>query len=151
KAAEALGITAVHIPFASGQLSPVQVDAFKSHLESGKRIHAYCRTGKRSQEIWQASRREALPAPEHFPSNSENRYQVVIVGAGSGGIAVAASLLKRRPNLRIALVDPAQEHFYQPGWTMVGGGVFKAESTRRTTARLIPKRTRWIQQAVTRF
>ncbi|MEC8080798.1 MAG: FAD/NAD(P)-binding protein, partial [Pseudomonadota bacterium] len=52
------------------------------------------------------------------------QHDVVIVGAGAGGVAVAASLLKRRANLNIALIDPAKEHSYQPGWTLVGGGVF---------------------------
>lgn len=78
-------------------------------------------------------------------------YDVVIVGAGSGGIAVAASLLKRKAGLRIALVDPATEHYYQPGWTMVGGGVFSAAQTRRNTEDLIPGKASWIKQAVTGF
>src|SRR5690606_30294782 len=93
----------------------------------------------------------ASPSQSHpgtGSTNNENRYQVVIVGAGSAGIAVAASLLKRSRGLRVALVDPAREHFYQPGWTMVGGGVFNAESTRRQTAGLIPAGARWIAQAV---
>jgi len=93
----------------------------------------------------------ASPSQSHpgtGSTNGENRYQVVIVGAGSAGIAVAASLLKRSRGLRVALVDPAREHFYQPGWTMVGGGVFNAESTRRQTADLIPAGARWIAQAV---
>ena len=67
-------------------------------------------------------------------SAQENlHFDVVIVGAGSGGVAVSSSLLKRNGNLRIALVDPATKHYYQPGWTMVGGGVFSAKSTERET------------------
>ncbi len=67
------------------------------------------------------------------------QFDVVIIGAGSGGITVAASLLKRQGDLAIAIIDPSTDHFYQPGWTMVGGGVFSAESTRRDTASVIPK------------
>lgn len=78
-------------------------------------------------------------------------YDVVIVGAGSGGIAVAASLLKRNAGLRIALLDPSTEHYYQPGWTMVGGGVFSAAQTRRNTQDLIPSKASWIKQAVIGF
>ncbi|WP_233402316.1 NAD(P)/FAD-dependent oxidoreductase [Marinomonas ostreistagni] len=66
------------------------------------------------------------------------QHEVVIVGAGAGGVAVAASLLKRRANLSIALIDPAQEHSYQPGWTLVGGGVFKQAQTRRPMSSVIP-------------
>lgn len=90
-------------------------------------------------------------SPKQSNANDENQYQVVIVGAGSSGIAVAASLLKRQRGLRIALIDPASEHYYQPGWTMVGGGVFSAQQTRRKTGDLIPAGVRWIQQPAAGF
>ncbi len=78
-------------------------------------------------------------------------YDIVVVGGGSGGVAVTASLLKRNKDLRIAIIDSAEEHFYQPGWTMVGGGVFSAESTRKQNKDLIPKNVTWIKNAVTEF
>lgn len=82
---------------------------------------------------------------------AEFKHQIVVVGGGSAGIAVAASLLRRRPGLDIAIVDPATEHFYQPGWTMVGGGIFDPPETRRTMASVIPKGATWIQQAAASF
>ncbi len=83
---------------------------------------------------------------------TENKtFDVVVIGAGAGGISVTNSLLKRNGNLRIAIVDPATEHFYQPGWTMVGGGVFQAPETRRQTRDLIPARATWIRQAAVAF
>ena len=75
----------------------------------------------------------------------------MIVGGGAAGIAVAASLLARKPDLDIAIIDPADIHYYQPGWTMVGGGVFKAETTARTMASLIPAGVHWIKAAVAAF
>lgn len=83
--------------------------------------------------------------------NAVPSYDIVIVGAGSGGIAVASSLLRRRGELRIALVDPAEKHYYQPGWTMVGGGVFSASQTMRDMRDLIPKGVSWIKQSVVAF
>ena len=76
-------------------------------------------------------------------------YPVVIVGAGAAGLAVASSLKARRPDLAMAIIDPADVHYYQPGWTMVGGGVFEAASTSRPLASLIPAGVRWVKAAVT--
>ena len=77
-------------------------------------------------------------------------FDIVVVGAGSGGVAVSSSLLKRKGNLRIALVDSATKHYYQPGWTMVGGGVFSAKSTERETHKLLDKRVSQIHQFVSK-
>ena len=79
------------------------------------------------------------------------QHDVVIVGAGAGGVAVAASLLKRRANLNIALIDPATEHSYQPGWTLVGGGVFKPSQTRRPMSSVIPNGVKHYSEAADTF
>jgi sulfide:quinone oxidoreductase len=79
------------------------------------------------------------------------KFSVVIVGGGAAGIAVAASLKSRKPGMNIAILDPADVHYYQPGWTMVGGGVFEASTTARTMASLIPKGVHWIKSAVAAF
>ncbi len=78
-------------------------------------------------------------------------HDVVIVGAGSAGIATASSLLKRNSRLDIVLIDPSQDHYYQPGWTMVGAGIFDAPSTHKKTKDLIPAGSRWINNAVSSF
>ena len=79
------------------------------------------------------------------------RHQVVVVGGGAAGIACAASMLRRRPKLDIAIVDGAKDHFYQPGWTMVGGGIFEVPVTRRPMASVIPRGAHWIRQNVASF
>ena len=79
------------------------------------------------------------------------QHDVVIVGAGAGGVAVAASLLKRRANLNIALIDPAKEHSYQPGWTLVGGGVFQQSQTRRPMSSVIPDGVTHYSEAAATF
>jgi len=51
-------------------------------------------------------------------ATGDTSHEIVIVGGGAAGIAVAASLLARRPGLDIAVIDPADVHYYQPGWTL---------------------------------
>ena len=65
---------------------------------------------------------------------AEKQFDIVIVGGGAAGIATASSLLSRAPTMAIAVIEPADRHYYQPGWTMVGAGIFSAASTAKTTA-----------------
>lgn len=76
---------------------------------------------------------------------------VVIVGGGAAGIGTAASLLRRRPSLDIAIVEPRDKHYYQPGWTMVGAGIFEAASTERSMRRVMPSRAAWIKASAAKF
>ncbi|MCK2184444.1 NAD(P)/FAD-dependent oxidoreductase [Halomonas getboli] len=78
--------------------------------------------------------------PHPTSESPSRRHDVVVIGGGAAGIAVTASLLKRRRDLDIAIVEPAEMHSYQPGWTMVGGGVFSPEITRRPMDEVIPRR-----------
>ncbi|ARO88364.1 hypothetical protein EBAPG3_011585 [Nitrosospira lacus] len=45
-------------------------------------------------------------------------FDVVVVGGGSAGIDVTASLLRKRSSLRIAIVEPNDKHYYQPAWAL---------------------------------
>jgi sulfide:quinone oxidoreductase len=79
------------------------------------------------------------------------RHTVVVIGGGAAGIATAASMLKRRPGLDIAIIEPSETHAYQPGWTMVGGGVFDVATTMRPMASVMPKGVTWHRQAAASF
>jgi len=79
------------------------------------------------------------------------KHKVVVIGGGAAGIATAASMLKRRPGLDIAIVEPSDTHAYQPGWTMVGGGIFDVATTMRPMASVMPKAATWIKQACASF
>jgi sulfide:quinone oxidoreductase len=90
-------------------------------------------------------------AAPRVPLARQAGFDVVVVGGGAAGIAAAASLLRRRPGLSVAIVEPRDKHYYQPGWTLVGGGVFDRAKTERPMARVMPKGARWIQAAVAAF
>lgn len=72
-------------------------------------------------------------------------YDIVIIGGGAAGIATASSILKRNAKVTIAVVDPATDHYYQPGWTMVGAGVFTPEQTRKAESDIMPKGVKWVR------
>ncbi|MDQ0740979.1 FAD/NAD(P)-binding oxidoreductase [Pseudomonas sp. W4I3] len=73
---------------------------------------------------------------------------IVVIGGGSAGIGLLASLLKRDPQLNIILIEPNDFHCYQPAWTLVGGGAYDLQKTRRPLADVLPNGVTWIQAAV---
>ena len=80
-----------------------------------------------------------------------NSFDIVIVGGGSAGCGVAASLLKRAPNTSIAIIEPSTQHYYQPAWTLVGAGEFDASDSVKDMANCIPKGATWLKAAATTF
>lgn len=175
QALQPYGIQIQYLPVVSGKVTDEQSEEFKQlYMQAQKPLLAYCRSGTRSITLWALSQvadqtlekmlltaktlgydlqgvvprilKQSTHAQEHIP-----KFSVVIVGGGAAGISVASSLLSRQPNLDIAIIDPAEVHYYQPGWTMVGGGIFKPEKTVRTMASLIPKQVQWIKAAVAAF
>jgi sulfide:quinone oxidoreductase len=173
-AAMAAGVQAAYLPIVSGKVDDADALAFGALMESlPKPILAYCRTGTRSATLWSLSEGgRGRPLPDIIAATKSAGYDmagvvrrianggrtptdqvdathaVVIIGGGAAGIAVAASLKARKPDLDIAIIDPADIHYYQPGWTMVGGGIFDPESTAKTMGSLIPAGVRWIKAAV---
>ena len=79
-------------------------------------------------------------------------HQIVIVGGGAAGLTVAAQLTKGWFNkLDVAVIEPSDKHYYQPLWTLVGGGVVNKETTLREEASVMPRSAKWIRDAVTEF
>jgi len=175
-AAEELGMEARYIPVVSGRVQDEDAARFGAALrELPKPTLAYCRSGTRSTTLWALSQAKSMHAVDILaraqaagydmagvvrrivnggktPTDvADAMFDVVIVGGGAAGIAVAASLKQRSPDASLAILDPADIHYYQPGWTMVGGGVFEAETTARTMGSLIPNGVHWIKSAVAAF
>lgn len=85
------------------------------------------------------------------PAVRSVHHQIAIVGGGTAGITVAARLRRARTSLDIAIVEPSDQHYYQPLWTLVGAGVVRKEASRRPEAPLIPPGVTWIRDAVQGF
>ncbi|RCK27411.1 NAD(FAD)-dependent dehydrogenase [Thalassospira profundimaris] len=175
-AAKEVGIETRYQPIVSGKVSDDDARDFgRLFDELPKPVFAYCRTGTRSTTLWSLSQAGHLDTSEILrvtkaagydmggvvrrivnggktpTDQGDAKYDVVIIGGGAAGISVASSLQARRSGLEIAVIDPADIHYYQPGWTMVGGGVFEASTTAQTMGSLIPKGVHWIKAAVAAF
>src|SRR5260370_4284245 len=87
---------------------------------------------------------DAMVQRKGAAGSAEVNHAVVIVGGGASGITVAAELKRHDPDLDIAIVEPSELHWYQPGWTLVGAGVFRRKQTERREEKLIPKGVTWI-------
>ncbi|MDP2066957.1 MAG: TIGR01244 family sulfur transferase [Burkholderiaceae bacterium] len=176
QAAQALGLEARYLPAESGKVTDSQGEVFgRLMAELPKPVLAFCRTGMRSTTMWALSESISQPLPQILERAAkagfdlkgvvrrianggktpvevaDAQHQVVIIGGGAAGISVAASLLARSPKLDVAIIDPADIHYYQPGWTLVGAGVFDARSTARTMASVLPRGVHWIKAAVAAF
>ncbi len=82
---------------------------------------------------------------------SQNHHQVLIVGGGTAGLTVAAHLCAAPQPPQVTLIEPSKTHYYQPIWTLVGGGVFPKEISARPQADYIPNGADWIQDHVDGF
>jgi sulfide:quinone oxidoreductase len=80
-----------------------------------------------------------------------NDFHVVIVGGGTAGITVAARLRRHSRPPRVTIIEPSESHYYQPLWTLVGGGVFKKEESARREFELIPKGAAWLKDSAEEF
>ncbi|MDH3680127.1 MAG: NAD(P)/FAD-dependent oxidoreductase [Acidimicrobiia bacterium] len=76
-------------------------------------------------------------------------HEVVIVGGGTAGISVAARLRRRVDD--VAVIEPSDRHYYQPLWTLVGGGCAKAATTERSEASVMPRGVTWLRDAADGF
>lgn len=80
---------------------------------------------------------------------SSAKARILVVGGGAAGISVCARLSRALAEPDITLVEPSTEHYYQPGFTMIGGGVFTADEVVRPQSSLIPEGVRWVRDRVT--
>ncbi|MGQ3026583.1 MAG: TIGR01244 family sulfur transferase, partial [Sphingopyxis sp.] len=110
-AAEAQGVRFLHIPVVSGTIDESDAAAMARALaELPGPVLAYCRSGARSEQL-------AAMTAARGEGGGIARYDILVIGGGSAGIATAASILRRRPDVSLAIVEPSEDHYYQPGWT----------------------------------
>ena len=78
------------------------------------------------------------------------KHQILIVGGGTAGVSVASRLLRKK-YADVAVIEPSEQHFYQPAWTLVGAGTFDIDKTARPESKVLPKGATWIKKAAASF
>lgn len=74
-------------------------------------------------------------------------HKIVIVGGGTAGISVAARLARAGLAKELAIIEPSEQHYYQPLWTLVAAGVSTMGQSVRKTQDLIPRGAKWYQDS----
>lgn len=99
-----------------------------------------------------ASTQRSLASVSSVEAIARN-YKVVVVGGGSAGLNISHQLLRSGQFAAndIAIVDPARLHHYQPGWTLVGGGLKTKEELQRPMSSLIDPKIRLYNESVGAF
>ncbi len=76
-----------------------------------------------------------------------SEHDILVIGGGTGGLTVAARLLAAPNAPGVTILEPSEHHYYQPLWTLVGGGVFPKEASVRPQADYTPRGATWIKDA----
>ncbi|XP_041978426.1 sulfide:quinone oxidoreductase, mitochondrial isoform X1 [Aricia agestis] len=79
--------------------------------------------------------------------SANHTCKLLVIGGGSGGCAMAAKFSRRLPKDSVIVLEPSQDHYYQPLWTLVGGGVTTVAASRRPEASVLPAAAKWIKHA----
>lgn len=74
-----------------------------------------------------------------------------MVGGGTGGCAVAAKLSKVLNKDDVLILDPSDRHYYQPLFTLIGGGVYTLKDSYKLQKEVLPNNTKWVQDKAFEF
>ncbi len=77
--------------------------------------------------------------------------RIVIVGAGAAGLSVASRLNRALDGADITLIDRREDHYYQPGLTLVATGVWERSKTEDRNARYVPSGVNWVHAMVEEY
>lgn len=173
--ARVAGLAFAALPVTGASLTPAAAREFAGLLSAlPGPVLAYCRSGARSQRLWEIAGAEAPPSTSRRtvmagavavgavagigllagrPSQAAvaTNARIVIAGGGAAGITVAKLLSRQLSGATITVVEPRTEHNYQPGYTLVGAGLRPPEYTVLATADYMPAGVTWLRESVAAF
>lgn len=93
----------------------------------------------------------AITGCASLPTHQE-KANIVIIGAGIAGLAVANRLNKQLPNAKLTILDSRKMHYYQPGYTLLATGVWtNTDKVTDSNADLMPSGIDWVQENAREF
>ncbi|KAM3609878.1 uncharacterized protein V6R79_021734 [Siganus canaliculatus] len=81
-------------------------------------------------------------------ASAKQHYKMLVLGGGSGGIAMSARMKRMLGAENVAVVEPSDMHYYQPMWTLVGAGAKTLTASGRSTASIMPSGVKWVKSKV---
>ena len=78
-------------------------------------------------------------------------HTVLIIGGGAAGVSVANTMRRQDKKIDIAIVEPSEKHYYQPGFTIIGGGAYTMKQTTKNEKDLIHPSVTWIKEYAETF
>ncbi len=82
---------------------------------------------------------------------SNTQHTVLIVGGGAAGVSVANTMRRMDKAIDIAIIEPSEKHYYQPGFTIIGGGAYSLAKATKNEADLINPSVTWIKDYADSF
>ena len=92
---------------------------------------------------------QVTSTPKSEPKVSH--YPVLIVGGGAAGVSMANTLRRKSTFLEIALIEPSEQHYYQPGFTIIGGGAYSLKKATKQEADLLHPSIIWVKDFAETF
>ncbi|KAJ8927035.1 hypothetical protein NQ314_020598 [Rhamnusium bicolor] len=77
--------------------------------------------------------------------------KLLVVGGGTGGCAVAAKFSKHIKKNNLIVLEPSEDHYYQPLFTLIGGGAATLEESRRNEKDVLPENCTWIKDKAVEY
>jgi sulfide:quinone oxidoreductase len=78
-------------------------------------------------------------------------FSLLIVGGGAAGVSVANNMRRQNSSLSIGLIEPSEKHYYQPGFTIIGGGAYTLKQATKDEKDLINPSVTWIKDYADSF
>jgi sulfide:quinone oxidoreductase len=82
---------------------------------------------------------------------SQTHHSILIIGGGAAGVSLANNMRRKNSTIDIAIVEPSEKHYYQPGFTIIGGGEYTLKKATRNEADLIDPSVIWIKDYADTF